>query len=371
MNPRGILPFAAVLALSSALAQPSPQAQRLYDEAQRLRTEATSTYPQGEDHIDQPLWDRAAAMAEQAVAAAPGAPSPLLLRAQIYSAVGFWAKAESAWNAYFAAVSDADPSNRAAMGTVELNLGYAAYQRGDAIAAQRRFELAAVYAPGEAQAFAWLGRLALERGDPKAALPDWEQAAMLTPNDPTALYFLAETRRAVQYGLNAARSYDQGILAYEGGRLTEALAAFRQATVDAPGLADAQRWLGRTALESGLGPEAVSAYQRAIALEGATASDAFFLDYARQVSAHGLAAVKAYRRAYDLYTAKDLAGATKGFEDATLLNPDFQVAWAWLGRVRLEAGDRPGAVRAYTVAVRLDPNDRSSAYFLSIASGGR
>ena len=46
-------------------------------------------------------------------------------------------------------------------------------------------------------------------------------------------------------------------------------------------------------------------------------------------------------------------------------------AWAWLGRVRYEAKDYPGAAEAYGKAVALDPNDKTSAYYLRLAQAGK
>jgi cytochrome c-type biogenesis protein CcmH/NrfG len=58
------------------------------------------------------------------------------------------------------------------------------------------------------------------------------------------------------------------------------------------------------------------------------------------------------------------SAALAAFEAATSASPNYQKAWAWLGRSRFETGDYRGAADAYTVAVRLDPNDKDSQHWL-------
>ena len=213
----------------------------------------------------------------------------------------------------------------------------------------------------------WQARLTLERGDVRAALPLWEQAAKLAPQDTSVKYYLLVARKAASYGQTATSAFMLGIKTYEKGERGTALEQFRAATQSAPNFTEAHRWLGRTALEANQGEEAVRAYETVIQLEGQTPQNKYLLDYAKEVAQFGLDAVRAFRQGYDLYVKGNKAEALQRFVLATESNPEYQKAWSWLGRVRLETGDVQGAIEAYEKAVALDPNDKATAFGLQQA----
>ncbi len=358
--------FIALFVLfSGAFAQMSPDAKQLYDQAVQLRAQAQRSYPKAS--IDYPLWTQAAQAAEKAVTAAPDAREPLRLRAEIYTQVGFWAKAEPAWNAYFAAASDFDPTARASMSEVQLNLGYSAYGRGARAEAERYFTAAVQNNPQNQSALVWQARTALERGDGNTAVPLLESAVNLKPDDKVAQYALVVARKSAAYGATATEAFFIGYSAYEQGDKEAALAQFRAATQAAPNFTEAQRWVGRTALELNQGADATKAYEAVVKLEGATPENTFNLNLSREITQFGREAVTAYRAGYDQYTKGDKAGAAQLFQTAVAANPNYQKAWAWLGRARFETNDFKGAADAYGQAVKLDPTDKSSAFFLKQA----
>ena len=84
-----------LLVFGQALAELSPEAQRLFDLAKAAQVGAHQSNPNG--NIDQAAWRNAADAAEAAVIAAPLEAAPLRLRAQVYTEIGFWIRAESAW----------------------------------------------------------------------------------------------------------------------------------------------------------------------------------------------------------------------------------------------------------------------------------
>lgn len=156
----------------------------------------------------------------------------------------------------------------------------------------------------------------------------------------------------------------------DAGRKAEALAGFQEAARTAPNFVEAWREAGRLALELGNAQAALTAYQGA-ALPGATASDRYNLALAQEGQQYGLKAVQTFRNAYAKYTAGDKGAAEAGFLEATRQNPQYAKAWSWLGRVRYEAKNYAGAAEAYGQAVQLDPNDKSSAYYLRLAQQGK
>jgi tetratricopeptide (TPR) repeat protein len=233
--------------------------------------------------------------------------------------------------------------------------------------AERYFAAAVQSNPQNQSALVWKARTALERGDANAAVPSLEQAVNLKPDDKVAQYALLVARKSAAYGATATEAFFIGYSAYEQGQKDTALEQFRAATLAAPNFTEAQRWLGRTALDLNQGAEAAKAYEAVVKLEGATPETTYNLNLSREIAQFGREAVTAYRAGYDQYTKGDKSGAAQLFQTAVAANPNYQKAWAWLGRVRFEASDFKGAADAYGQAVKLDPNDKSSAYFLKQA----
>ena len=352
------------LGLTLALAVPASAqgAQELVQQARDLAQQARAAYPKNAWHIDRPLWNRAAQVAEQAVERAPNDANALFIRAQIYTDVGFWSRAESGWNAYFAAGGQADEARRGAAET-QYNLGFAAYRREQLDAAREAFRRCLEFAP-DPRCAAWGGRVELETGNAAKASELYAQAVKLAPNDKTNQYFLGVAQRASTYGAPATSAFSRGYRAFEAGNQREALTAFQEAARLAPQFTEAQRFVGRLALELGEGQAARQAWEAVVQQSGATAGDRYNLELAREIEQYGREAVRAYRDAYALYAKGDKTAAEQGFVQATTANPSYQKAWSWLGRVRYERGDYAGAAQAYEQAVRLDPNDKASAHFL-------
>lgn len=348
------------------------QAAQLAAEARDLMVQARAAYPVGSANIDQPLWKQAAERAEAAVSAAPGNPDVLKLRAQIYTEVGFWKQAEASWAAYFKVAPVAAGQNEArAAGNVQYNLGYAAYTRGQPAQAAAYFKSCLRFDPQSLPCATWAARTALEGGDYALAQTLYTQALSLAPQDKTLNYFALVARNAGTYGPAATQAFSRAYASLDAGRKAEALAGFQEAARSAPNFVEAQREAGRLALELGNPQAALSAYQALTALPGATAADRYNLALAQEGQQYGLKAVQTFRAAYGKYAAGDKAGAEAGFLQATNENLTYPKAWAWLGRVRYERQDYAGAAEAYGRAVALDPNDKTSAYFLKLAQQGK
>ncbi|WP_221090110.1 tetratricopeptide repeat protein [Deinococcus aquaedulcis] len=336
-------------------------------EARDLVTRARAAYPKGSANIDQPLWKQAAAAAERAVQAAPTNPDYLRLRAQIYTEVGFWRQAELAWQAYFQAAPNAAQTDAREAATVQYNLGYAAFTRGQLDQAAAFFARCLTLDANNGLCASWAARTALEQGNFAQAQTLYDRALALKPGDAGLTYFRRLAGKAAQYGPDATRAFSRAYADLEGGRRPQALVGFQEAARRAPTFAEAHREAGRLALALGDLGAAQAAYTALGALPGATDADRYNLGLVQEAGQYGLQAVQTFRAAYARYAAGDSAGAEAGFTAATTQNPRYAKAWAWLGRVRFEAGNFAGAAEAYTQAVKLDPTDKSSAYQLRLA----
>ncbi|UBV42509.1 tetratricopeptide repeat protein [Deinococcus taeanensis] len=357
----------------SAPAQAAPQSAAAHaTTARTLAERARAAYPRGSANIDQPLWKQAAAAAEAAVAAAPDNADFLKLRAEIYTEVRFWRQAELAWNAYFkVAPATQNAAEATSAANVQYNLGYAAYTRNQPDQAAAFFQTCLTLDPRSAQCAAWAARTALEAGNYTQAQTLYDRALSLNPGDKTLTYFRSLSVSAAQYGPAATRAFSRAYGELDAGRKAQALAGFQEAARSAPNFADAQREAGRLALELGNPQAALEAYTALSALPKPTAADRYNLTLAQEAQTYGLTAVRTYRAAYARYAAGDRTAAETGFQAATQQNPRYAKAWAWLGRVRYERKDYAGASAAYMQAVALDPNDKSSAYYLKLSQQGK
>lgn len=357
------------LAASTAFAQNATQSAA---SARDLAAKARGTYPAGSASIDQTLWKQAAAAAEAAVQAEPGNADYLKLRAQIYTEVGFWKKAEEAWNAYFkvAPGQNGTEADRAAA-FAQYNLGYAAYTRGNPSQAANLFANCLNIDPQNVLCNTWAARTALEAGEYARAQTYYEAALKLAPDDKTLRYFSDLSRKAGTYGPAATTAFSRAYDLLQKGDRAAALTKFQEAAQAAPNFIEAWRESGRLALDAGNAQAALSAYQGATKLPTASAADRYNLALAQEGAQYGLNAVQTFRAAYTKYTSGDKTAALAGFQQATQQNPQYAKAWAWVGRVQYEAKNYPAAAEAYGKAVELDPNDKTSAHFLKMAQQGK
>ena len=214
--------------LGGAVAELSPEAQQLLDTAKIAQTEARQSNPKG--NIDQAAWRKAVDAAEAAVTAAPREAATLRLRAQVYTEIKFWVRAESSWRALFNSTQDNETAeDRAGMSETLFNLGYNQYQSGDLEGAFKRFAEASVNTPEAARNEIWQGRILLERGDARGALPHWDRAVKLEPANATSKYFLLISQKSANYGEAAVSAFTLGYKAFEAKKYDEALVNFNKA----------------------------------------------------------------------------------------------------------------------------------------------
>jgi cytochrome c-type biogenesis protein CcmH/NrfG len=162
----------------------------------------------------------------------------------------------------------------------------------------------------------------------------------------------------------AVIEYRMGFQAYSQGNKDDALEHFQMATFANPNYVEAQRWLGRVALELGLGAEAQKAFEIVLRFQGQNPSIMVMLEFARNVKNYGLESAEFFRAGC---SHQDQAQQIQFFKNAVKANPKHQQAWAWLSRLTFENRDYDGAVEASRQALKLDPDDAGSAHRLRLA----
>lgn len=339
-------------------------------QARALADQARKAYPKAVWSIDWDLWKRSAQAADQAVSMEPNNTEYLQLQATIYTDVGFWKRAEGAWDNYLRLKPD-DAQARTQAATVQYNMGYAAYARGDLVSAPQFFAKCNLLQPENVACLSWNARVAFEGGDYNKATALYSQAAKLAPNDKTVAYFAQVSTNAGKYGPAATTAFSRAYEAIAKGNEQKALELYMQATAAAPNFAEAWREQGRLGQKLGNIQAATAAYTALSALPTVTAADRYNQSVVGEAQQYGLQAVQTFRAAYNKYAAGDKAGAEAGFIAATQQSPNYAKAWAWAGRLAYERKDYAAAAAAYGKAVELDPNDKTSAYYLNLAQQGK
>jgi len=355
----------ALLLLLAILSVPAlalkPEAAKPLSEARALMTEAKQTY---EKHFpDKPLWRQAIAKAQEAAEIDPEAPEVWKTLAEIYTATGWWSRAEEAWKKYLAL---ADTSDTGPLAEALRALGFLSYQRGDVQAALKYFERSIALDPNNEEALAWLGRIYMELGDGTKSAAYWQRAAAINPN-PRNLYFAKQAEKMAAYGAEAVRAFYQGYAAWEQKNYAAAIASFETAVRLAPDWAEAHRWLARVYMEAGMPAKAIPHWEKVLALAGPSPDVQHFLKLAKEAAGVGLSAADFFFKGIAAYDAGKMAEAERWFKKATEADPGYVKAWRWLGRVYYETGRYKEAANAYEKAVELDPNDSTSRYFLRLA----
>ncbi len=162
----------------------------------------------------------------------------------------------------------------------------------------------------------------------------------------------------------ATLEYRLGFLAYATGNKDQALEHFQIATIAKPSYIEAQRWLGRVALELGLGSEAQRAFETVLRFQGQNSTIMGLLEFARNVNLYGLESAQFFRAGCQ---QTDQTEQIDLFQKAAAANPAHQQAWAWLGRLLLETRDYDATIVACRKALILDPDDAGSAHRLQLA----
>lgn len=159
--------------------------------------------------------------------------------------------------------------------SAEFADGVAAARDGDLAEAARAFNEAAALTPECGDCFRNLGIVELQRENYDSAETALRRATEIDPNDAAAFDALANlynaqrrfdeagaasaaaTRRSGR-GDNAGAIFDQGLIAWNAGRIDEARGLFEQTLTLDPNHGEANYWMGMASLNGGQIPEAVT-----------------------------------------------------------------------------------------------------------------
>ncbi len=185
--------------------------------------------------------------------------------------------------------------------------------------------------------------------------PAWdlwqEYLARGFPLDSAATPFYVDTGHRMAY------SY------YELGLLELSLATYLAVLDQVPYDLEANRWVGRILLELERPSQAISYWSTVVERNPSDNGAKYFLDLARDQVAWGTGAANAFYEGVAYYEAGSMAQARDQFSRATLLNPAYAEAHAWLGRIAFELGNYVDARSHYGRALDIQPTNETYRYF--------
>lgn len=156
-----------------------------------------------------------------------------------------------------------------------------------------------------------------------------------------------------------------GYGAYARGDVDTALDFYLEVSDRVQEDVEARVWVARILMETDRPDQAVPFWRSVLERDPGDTRAAYFLELAQDQAEWGVRAVELFRQGVDLYEQQQYSAARERFARATVLNPAFPAAWAWLGRVAFEAGDHADARRAYANASGLEPENETYRYFLA------
>jgi tetratricopeptide (TPR) repeat protein len=168
-------------------------------------------------------------------------------------------------------------------------------------------------------------------------------------------------------GLFADVGRELGYGAYARGDLEASLDFYLEVSDRVQEDVEARVWVARILMESDRPDQAIPFWRSVLERDPNDTRAAYFLELAQDQAEWGVRAVEVFRQGVDFYEQGQFSAARERFARATVLNPAFPAAWAWLGRVAFEAGDYADARRAYANASGLEPENETYRYFLARA----
>ena len=355
-----------LLVVAVAVGQRTAEAESRWQEA--VAAQQAALAGANVDSPDQPLWREAIAAGRAAVELAPDDPALVRTLAQTYSYTLWYVRAWDQWLRYLELGGSLDDAtDRQLFAAAGTELGYARYVGGNRSGALPFYQRVLETLADNEEALTWLGRIYFELNQPELASPYWERLAELRPDDAGVAYYLNRTRQRLTVGVAASDDFQQGIAAYEDGRLEDALPLFERALSGNSGFLEAVVWAARTSLDLGRPRLSIGYWDRALELDPGDGRSIYFRELARAQIDWGIDAANAFYLGQASYTRGDVDAANAAFVAAVRANPDFATAQVWAARTHQELGNPREAIGYWQGVLRLDPSDARASYFLNLA----
>lgn len=124
-------------------------------------------------------------------------------------------------------------------------------------------------------------------------------------------------------------------------------------------------WLARLYQELGLYQDALSTWRRLAEVQPDNKVAQYFIKVCEEIIRQGKEPFELYEKAYVLYSQGEKEKALALYEKSCALNPDFQKAFLWAGRVAFELGQYDKAEWYLERALALNKDDKIANYLLN------
>ena len=326
---------------------------------QQAATAALATYDA--HYLDKPLWREAVDYGLTAQRLAPERPEPYRFIGQVYTTVKWYSRAWEAWQNFEKYGGTLNAQTAPYVAEVSAWLGNNSFRDGTYENAVLYFEKLLSLEPMSEEANRYLARSYLALENPRAAQPYLQTLVESYPGNENYAELLASSERQLTYGVEASRTFEEGVEFLQANQLEQALAAFEQATRANPDFLEAFVRAGRTAQVLNRPQVAAGFWQRAVRLDPQDREAQQALTLTQNQGRYGTQAYNAYQRGTALYAQGQVTAARASFQQAVDANSRYGDAWGWLGRIAAEQGQVSAAAEFYDQARVLEPTNSTYA----------
>ncbi len=161
--------------------------------------------------------------------------------------------------------------------------------------------------------------------------------------------------------------YRLGYAAYQREDYDICISYLQKAVEVNPTMAEAYYWLGRVFYEEDRLNDSLSSWRKVLGLDPYYPRAQYFFDKVENSIKYGKKAYEHYESGYNLYEQKLFERAIYEYRQAVIYNPDFSLAYYWLGRIYYERGNYQEAVNNWKEVLRLEPENTKAEYWLKQA----
>ncbi|MCS7233311.1 MAG: tetratricopeptide repeat protein [Synergistetes bacterium] len=151
---------------------------------------------------------------------------------------------------------------------------------------------------------------------------------------------------------------------YQEGFYDMAIRFYNMVLERDPKHAKALYWLARLYQELGLYHDALSTWKKLAEVQPDNKVAQYFVKVCEEIIRQGKEPFEIYEKAYIFYSRGEKEKALALYEKSCALNPDFQKAFLWAGRVAFELGNYDKAEWYLERALALDSKDKVAKYLL-------
>ncbi|MDD5014857.1 MAG: tetratricopeptide repeat protein [Atribacterota bacterium] len=157
--------------------------------------------------------------------------------------------------------------------------------------------------------------------------------------------------------------YRLGYAAYQREDYDDCILHLQKAVEVNPKMTEAHYWLARVFYEKGKLNDSLSSWQKVLEIDPYYPRAQYFYAKVEDSIKYGKEAYSHYEAGYNLYEQRLFEEAIYQYRQAVRANPNFSLAYYWLGRINYEWGNYQEAVSSWKEVLRLEPENTKADYW--------